>query len=102
MHIGKLLSYMISSRATTDFLQVRTNSEYLLQGSRAINDKKLVDCLTNVFDKNLRLDSINGIHLNTFTNQFSNWLNSSSSKMIGLDQYQPDFSAGTTQAQFLL
>ena len=89
---------MISSRATTDFLQVRTNSEYLLQGSRAINDKKLVDCLTNVFDKNLRLDSINGIHLNTFTNQFSNWLNSSSSKMIGLNQYQPDFSAGTTQA----
>jgi len=98
MHIGKLLSYMISSRENKDFLQARTTSEYLLQGSRAINDKKLVDCLENTFNKNLRLDSSNGSHLNSFTNEFSNWLNSASSKIIGLEQYQPDFSAGTTQS----
>lgn len=89
---------MIAGQETKDFLQVRTKSEYLLQGSRAINDEELVECLHNTFDKNLRLDSIDGRHLSKFTDEFSSWLNSSSGKIIGLEHYRPDFSAGTTQS----
>jgi hypothetical protein len=90
---GKLFSYIINSHK--NFYECRQISNNLLQGSRFVADKTTETFLKSLdFSDNIR----NHEYLSAFTEKFSNWINSGSSVIIGLDSFEPDYSNGTTQS----
>jgi hypothetical protein len=65
-----------------------------------VRDQAVTDFIKKIFDNDLLSNGLNkSTNLSNFKNMFTNWLQThKSSAVVGLDQYQADFSAGTTQS----
>jgi hypothetical protein len=97
---AKQLSWDISIRSTTDFYAARSQANLLLQGSRSSKDPVVSDYLQNIFRQDLLGNGVNrSANLHEFVDSMQSWLQQhSTNKIIGLNRFQADFSAGTTQA----
>lgn len=93
LNSGKLFSYYIN--AHKPFPQCRNDSKNLLQGSGAIADTDTLQFLNSL---DLKLQYNNYSILQEFTSTCYKWLNSGSIKIIGLENYDVDYSNGTTQS----
>jgi hypothetical protein len=73
---------------------------HIFQGSRSVRDPDVNDFIKKIFRDDLLINGLNQQdNLSKFKNLFTNWLQThESSTVTGLDQYQIDFSAGTTQS----
>ena len=87
---------MIAARDGTDFYQARDQVRYLYQGSRAIRDELIMHKVNHALTRNTWQNLDN---LTYFKQDFAPWLQEhGSNRIMGLEQYQPNFSTGTTQA----
>ena len=87
---------MIAARNASDFYLDRNQVRHLYQGSRAIHDDLILHNINHVLTRNSWHHSDN---LTYFKQDFAPWLQDhSSNRITGLEQYQPNFSTGTTQA----
>ena len=100
MHNIRKLAYLISAANSKNFFDARSTANHIFQGSRAVRDPKVTDFIKNIFQDDLLDHGLNQWNnLSKFKNSFTNWLQKhQSNTLIGLDQYQMDFSAGTTQS----
>jgi hypothetical protein len=91
---------LISAANTKNFFDARSTANHIFQGSSAVKDPEVADFIKNIFQDNLLDNGLNKWdNLSKFKNSFTNWLQThQSNTVIGLDQYQMDFSAGTTQS----
>ena len=96
----KQLAYLISAANSKNFFDARSTANHIFQGSRSIRDLEVIEFIKNIFEDDLLSHGLNNWNnLSKFKNSFTNWLQThKSSTVIGLDQYQIDFSAGTTQS----
>jgi hypothetical protein len=94
--LHKQLAWAIAAREQLDFYQCRDQVQHLYQGSRAVRS----DLINFKVDQTLLKNTWrHHSHLDYFKQDFAPWLQEHSSNRIsGLEQYQPNFSAGTTQA----
>ena len=94
------LSWAIAAQLSHDFYSARSQSKLLLQGSRAVQDPAVLEHLRSAFNSNLLDNGVNrAANLPEFVDSMQPWLESHSSNSItGLDGFQADFSAGSTQA----
>lgn len=91
LNLGKLFCYTVN--ADKDFFGCRSVANHLLQGSRAISDSDSQTFLNNIDLKRAKQD-----HLPVFVDEFASWVNSSANQIIGLENFEADYSAGTTQS----
>lgn len=100
MHNIRKLAYLISAANSKNFFDARSTANHIFQGSRAVRDLEVTDYIKNVFQDNLLDNGLNKWdNLSKFKNSFTDWLQThQTNTVIGLDQYQMDFSAGTTQS----
>jgi len=100
LHKIRELAYLISASNSKNFFDARSTADYVFQGSRAVIDQEVTDFIKKIFDNDLLGNGLNkSDNLFKFKNLFTNWLQTHrSSTILGLDQYQIDFSAGTTQS----
>lgn len=92
----KQLAWTIAAHHSEDFFHCRDQVRYLYQGSRAVQDTKIMHNINQVLDTRSWQDSA---HLSRFKSDFTPWLlRHNSNSIVGLDQYCANFSAGTTQA----
>ena len=100
MHKIQKLAYLISAANSKNFFDARSTANHIFQGSRAVRDPEVSDFMKTIFSDNLLDNGVNHWdNLSKFKNSFTNWLQTHrSSTVLGLDQYQIDFSAGTTQS----
>lgn len=87
---------MIAARDGADFYLNRDQVRHMYQGSRAIHDELILHKVNQTLSRNTwqHKDS-----LTYFKQDFAPWLQQhSSNRIAGLEQYQPNFSTGTTQA----
>lgn len=96
----KKLSWAIATRNNHNFYQTRSHANLLLQGSRATGDPAVLGQLENIFTQDLLFNEVSRTtNLSEFVGAMRTWLEQHTTNTItGLDQYQADFSAGTTQA----
>ena len=94
------LAWAISARQHDNFVDCRSSARLLFQGSRAVKDPQVVDYINSIFKENLIEHGLtNPSVLKQFTVAVRGWIDShNSSTLVGLDAYQIDFSAGTTQS----
>lgn len=90
---GKLFSYLLNCQSNFD--DCRRIANNLLQGSRPVNLLEVKSLLGNL-DLNNQISNLD--NLKKFTDNFKDWLNRGSNKIHGLDNFESDFSAGTTQS----
>lgn len=90
---GKLFSYVLNRDLSFD--DCRRVSNNLLQGSKAVQSHDINKLLDETSVSNAATDIKN---LEMFVSSFKHWLLSGSSRIHGLDNFEADFSAGTTQA----
>jgi len=97
---ARYLSWVIATRDHHDFYSARSQANLLLQGSRATKDPQVVEHLQQIFSKDLLTAGLNrNSNLREFVDNMRPWLEAhTTNQLFGLDQYQADFSAGTTQA----
>lgn len=97
---AKQLSWAIATRQNPDFFQTRHQAHLLLQGSRATQDPAVTYYINEIFqDDLLRIGLKDSSNLNRFVNQAHHWIKQHQTNSLqGLDQYQRDYSAGTTQS----
>jgi hypothetical protein len=94
--LHKQLAWMIAARDVSEFYLNRSQVQHLYQGSRAIRDDLILHKINQTLACNTWQHTNNLI---SFKQDFAPWLQEHSSNCItGLDQYQPTFSAGTTQS----
>lgn len=94
--LHKQLAWMIAARDVQDFYINRGQVRHLYQGSKAIRDDLILHKVNQTLSRNTWQHSDN---LTYFKQDFAPWLQEHNSNRIsGLNQYQPSFSAGTTQA----
>ena len=94
--LHKNLAWTIAARDQRDFYSSRDQVRHLYQGSRAIRDDSISNKISQLLTDNAWQSADN---LNHFKQNFAPWLQEHrSNRIIGLDQYRPSFSAGTTQA----
>jgi len=94
--LHKQLAWSIAVREQLDYYQCRGQVQHLYQGSRAIQDDLVSFQINQTLSKNIWQHHS---HLDYLKHDFAPWLQAhSSNQIIGLDQYRPSFSAGTTQA----
>jgi len=100
LHKIRELAYLISASNSKNFFDARATADHIFQGSRAVKNPEVNDFIKKIFDHDLLDHGLNRpSNLTDFKNAFANWIQAHrSSTVIGLDQYQPDFSAGTTQS----
>jgi hypothetical protein len=94
--LHKQLAWIIAARDVSDFYLNRSQVRHLYQGSKAINDGLILHKINHALSGNTwqQVD-----HLTYFKQDFAPWLQEhSSNRITGLEQYQSNFSAGTTQA----
>lgn len=94
------LSWLIAARQYDNFHSCRGQAGLLLQGSRAVKDPEVVDYLKQLFSNNVKSQGLDhSENLSRFKSSMHQWINShSSSRLVGLNEYDIDFSAGTTQS----
>ena len=94
--LHKQLAWMIAARNVSDFYLNRSQVHHLYQGSKAISDELILHKVNHALARSTWQHADN---LTYFKQDFAPWLQEHSSNRIsGLEQYQPNFSAGTTQA----
>lgn len=94
------LTWAIAAKETPDFFQARQFVDVLWQGSRAVKDTNVKTFLSGI-TCGIDLNDIvsRREHLELFIDEMRPWLQSHrSNKIMGLDNFRPDFSAGTTQS----
>ncbi len=89
---GKLFSYLVAVNKGMPFADARRYAKDALQGSRAIPDSDVHNTVTESIQKYASMP-VTFSHLNNFVNDFKDWLG-----IPILDQFDADFSSGTTQA----
>jgi hypothetical protein len=94
------LSWAIATCEQTDFFSIRDQVRFVLQGSRAVEPPEFCDYIREIFSLDLLQDGLNRPqNLNDFVHSMPEWIfQNSVNKITGLDQYQADFSSGTTQS----
>lgn len=94
------ISWAVALRENSNFFQTRHTAKLLLQGSRASRDPAVVDHIEEIFQDDLLSKGLRqASNLNKFVNSAHQWiLNHPTNHILGLDQLQKDFSAGTTQS----
>jgi hypothetical protein len=99
LHNIRKLAYLIAVKHTTNFFDARSTANNIFQGSRAVNDSLVNSFLQDVFKDDLLAKGLNDRNnLTNFKTSFTNWIQAHKSNTVqGLDQYQIDYSAGTTQ-----
>lgn len=97
---AKQLSWAIAVRDHHSFYDSRSQANLLLQGSRATKNLAVTEYLQTIFNSNLLESGLNcSSNLREFVNCMRPWLEAhGANKIQGLEQFQVDFSAGTTQA----
>ena len=96
LKLHKQLAWMIAARNESDFYLNRSQVRHLYQGSKAISDDLILHKVNHALACNTWQHVDN---LTYFKQDFAHWLQQHSSNCItGLERYQPNFSAGTTQA----
>ena len=100
LHNIRKLAYLISAANSKNFFDARSTADHIFQGSRAVRSPEVTDFIKKVFEDQLLDRGLNkSDNLSEFKNLFTNWIAAhESSTVSGLDQYQMDFSAGTTQS----
>jgi len=100
LHKIRKLAYLISAANSKNFFDARSTANHIFQGSRSVRDPEVNDFIKNIFRDDLLDNGLNKWdNLSKFKNSFTGWLRAhKSSNVIGLDQYQIDFGAGTTQS----
>jgi hypothetical protein len=100
LHKIRDLAFLISAANSKNFFDARSTADYIFQGSRSVRSPEVTDFIKKVFENQLLERGLSkSDNLSEFKNLFTNWLLShNSSTVIGLNQYQIDFSAGTTQS----
>ena len=94
------LSWLIAAKNHSNFYQCRAEAKLMLQGSRAVKDPTVTEHLKHIFSKDLRFQGLNQKNnLEEFKQSMHQWIAShNSNRLCGLDNYDIDFSAGTTQS----
>ena len=94
------LAWAIAAKTSDNFFDCRNQAHLLFQGSRAIRDQSVVDYIAEIFKKDLLTVGLNqGNNLTEFKHSMLPWIKSHrTNSLIGLEDYQVDFSAGTTQS----
>jgi hypothetical protein len=97
---AQTISWAIALRDNPNFFQSRNSAHLLLQGSRASKDPAVIDCIQQVFRNNLFDSGVQrSNNLLEFVDRAHIWLqNHPTNKIEGLDQFQRDYSSGTTQS----
>lgn len=94
------LAWAIAAKTSKNFFDCRSQANLLFQGSRSIRDPAVVDYITEIFKKDLLTDGLTQRNnLINFKQSMLPWIKSHrTNSLIGLEDYQVDFSAGTTQS----
>lgn len=94
------LSWLIAARQHNNFYDCRAQARLLFQGSRAVRDSKVGNYLNLLLNKDVKLLGLDrGSNLAEFKHVMHKWIqNHKYNQLSGLDQYDIDFSAGTTQS----
>jgi hypothetical protein len=94
------ISWAISLRHDPNFFSSRAAARLLLQGSRAGRDPVVVDHIQKIFLEDLLIKGLdNTDNLAIFVDHAHQWLqNHPTNQISGLDSFQKDYSAGTTQS----
>lgn len=100
MHNIRKLAYLISVKTAKNFFDARSLANNVFQGSRAVRNSSVTNFLKDIFEDDLISKGLNNYNsLAVFKKSFTDWIQAHSSNTIhGLDQYQIDYSAGTTQS----
>jgi hypothetical protein len=101
-HLARKFAYLVAlaENRNSKFADVRKKANNLFIGSRVDFDHEFYQHMLDKISPDAVLNaSASGNHLSLFENNFADWiLSHKTSSIIGLDQYQPDYSEGTTQA----
>lgn len=97
---ARQLAFLIAARQQQDFFKSRPVVNHLFQGSRAVRSSDVNDFIKDVISNDLYSKGLQtASSLRDFTNNFASWINlHPSSRIARLSMFEPDFSAGTTQA----
>jgi len=100
LDLAQQLSWAIATRETDSFFDARACARLILQGSRAVQDPVAVEFIQSIVDDIDLHQVINQKqHLSDFLSSITEWLQQhTTNSIVGIDQFQPDFSAGTTQS----
>jgi hypothetical protein len=100
--IARRFAYWVASTESpsADFFQSRSRVNGLYIGSRIETDLEFEDWLsTQVSSQEIVKAVASSQHLREFENTFASWVMShTTNQLTGLDQYQADYSEGSTQA----
>lgn len=93
------LAFLLSTKDSRNFFDARSKADHIFQGSRAVRDVSVNGFIKDIFVDDLLEKGLKHNHLTEFKSKFTDWLLShSTSNIIGLDQYDIDYSSGTTQS----
>ena len=94
------LSWAIAAREHIDFFSSREQVGFVLQGSRAVDPPEISRFIREIFSQDLLENGLKRWqNINDFVHSMPAWIaQNTMNKITGLDQYQVDFSAGTTQS----
>lgn len=100
LDIARQLSWSIAAKECNNFFDARAHSQLVLQGSRAVRDVPVVEFVNTVLDNQPLHKLLNQPqHLNDFVHGIGTWLQAHKyNQLLGLEQFEADFSAGTTQS----
>ena len=100
LHNIRKLAYSITVKNAKNFFDARSLANNVFQGSRAVRNSSVINILKDIFEDNLLSNGLNDYNsLTNFKKSFTDWIQAHNSNTIhGLDQYQIDYSAGTTQS----
>lgn len=92
---ARLFAFVVGVKQHRNYFDAKTTADNLFQGSRAIRDQDVLNFINQMLSHDLYNCSSS---LREFTECFKDWLPSSLNRIEGLEKFQADFSAGTTQA----
>lgn len=93
-------SVALSENPHSDFYHARGRAHSLYIGSKVEEDTGFTSWLQNSITPNEIATAVKGsLHLKEFEQHFTSWiLNHSSNQIHGLENFEPDYSEGSTQA----
>lgn len=99
-NLGKLFAYVIESKKSKNFFEVRGQANNLYIGSKSIADDKVTDYIESLLSSPRALSGWKDRKwLDTFEESYLPWIQSSKNNTVfGLDKYRSSFSTGTTQS----
>jgi hypothetical protein len=100
LDLANQLSWTISVREHGDFFSARSHSRLILQGSRAVKESAIIEFLRDHIDHHIWSNqNPRREFIQRFVDRMPRWLkNHGTNHITGLERFQIDFSAGTTQS----